>query len=51
MSSDKRDGNTRNSSAAVRKLPALPTGFVGDGCKPDTEQFNMDTKIKAVINF
>lgn len=51
MSSDKWDGNTWNPSVAVSKLPTLPTGFAGDGCKIDAEQFNMGTKIKAVINF
>lgn len=35
-----------------RKLPTLPTGFVGNGCKIEAEhaQINMDTKIKAIIH-
>lgn len=40
-------------SVAGRKLPTLPTGFVGNGCKIEAEhaQINMDTNIKAIIHF
>lgn len=39
-------------SVAGRKLPTLPTGFVGNGCKLEAEhaQIYMNTKIKAIIH-
>lgn len=40
-------------SVAGRKLPTLPTGFVGNRCKIEAEhaQINTDTKIKAMVHF